>query len=242
MRRLLLATAILAAVAVAAVLFVAAQPREERVVDELGEVHEVIKAADFAVVKHAPSRYQHTNESYIKYLRGRAESWNRWKKLVDKYGDEVYQAYVVPCRLLTPEEFLDMAKGLPGRVVKIYSYAFVNGTWQDAGLAKVDEDEGLAEAVERARKDREFIYAIRNITGDVEVYIAAFVLEAPLKELYALSKRGDLAMVDLPLDIIWRLRQQGYRVEVRRVTYGEVPLKKGVDLCQWVKDAGRKPE
>jgi len=124
--------------------------------------------------------------------------------------------------------------------VKINSYAFVNGTWQDAGLAKVDED--LAEAVERARKDKEFIYAIHNIIGDVEVYIAAFVLEAPLKELYALSKRGDLAMVDLPLDIIWRLRQQGYRVVVERVTFGEVPLTKRVDLCQWVKDAGRKPD
>ena len=240
MRRLLLATAILAAVAVAAVLFVAAQPREERVVDELGEVHEVIKAAGFAIVKHGPSRYQYSNESYIKYLRGRAESWDRWKKLVDKYGDEVYQAYVVPCRLLTPEEFLEMAKGLPGRVVKINSYAFVNGTWYDSGSAKVNEN--LTEAVERARKDREFIYSVLNITGDVEVYIAAFVLEAPLRELYALSKKGDLAMVDVPLDIIWRLREQGYRVVVERVAYGEVPLTKRLDLCQWVKDAGRKPE
>jgi len=235
MRRLLLATAILAALAVAAVLFVAAQPREERVVDELGEVHEVIKAAGFAIVKHGPSRYQHSNESYIKYLKGRAESWDRWKKLVDKYGDEVYQAYVVPCRLLTPEEFLEMAKGLPGRVVKINSYAFVNGTWYDSGSAKVNEN--LTEAVERARKDREFIYSVLNITGDVEVYIAAFVLEAPLRELYALSKKGDLAMVDVPLDIIWRLREQGYRVVVERVAYGEVPLTKRLDLCQWVKDA-----
>jgi len=114
-------------VAVAATLFLAGQPREERVVDELGEEHEVIKAAGFAVVKHSPTRHQRNNESYIKYLKGRAESWDRWKRLVDKYGDEVYQAYVVPCQLLTPEEFLKMAKGLPGRVVKIVSYAFVNG-------------------------------------------------------------------------------------------------------------------
>jgi len=89
----------------------------------------------------------------------------------------------------------------------------------------VDKDEDLAEAVEKVIKYRKILYSLLDITGDVEVYIAAFVIEAPLKGLYALSKRGDLAMVDVPLDIIWWLREQGYRVEVKRVTYGEVPLK-----------------
>jgi hypothetical protein len=49
-----------------------------------------------------------------------------------------------------------------------------------------------------------------------EVYVGAFVVEAPLKELYVLSKKPEILMVDTPLDLIWKYREKGKTVEVKR--------------------------
>jgi len=54
-----------------------------------------------------------------------------------------------------------------------------------------------------------------------EVYVGAFVVEAPLKELYALSKKPEILMVDTPLDLIWKYREKGKTVEVKRITHGD---------------------
>jgi hypothetical protein len=43
----------------------------------------------------------------------------------------------------------------------------------------------------------------------------------PLKELYALSKKPEILMVDTPLDLIWKYREEGKIVEVKRITYGD---------------------
>ncbi len=65
-----------------------------------------------------------------------------------------------------------------------------------------------------------------------EVYVGAFVVEAPLKELYALSKKPEIPMVDTPLDLIWKYREKGKIVEVKRVTHGDRYLREKKNLCQ----------
>jgi hypothetical protein len=65
-----------------------------------------------------------------------------------------------------------------------------------------------------------------------EVYVGAFVVEAPLKELYALSKRPEILMVDTPLDLIWKYREEGKTVEVKRITHGDRYLREKKNLCQ----------
>jgi hypothetical protein len=74
-------------------------------VDELGEWHEVVVAGPYVVIKHDPGAYQRDFDKAVKYIEARRASWERWKKLLDKYGDETYKAYVVPCRIYTFEEF-----------------------------------------------------------------------------------------------------------------------------------------
>ncbi len=65
-----------------------------------------------------------------------------------------------------------------------------------------------------------------------EVYVGAFVVEASLKGLYALSKRPEILMVDTPLDLIWKYREEGKTVEVKRVTHGDRYLIEKKNLCQ----------
>ncbi len=64
-----------------------------------------------------------------------------------------------------------------------------------------------------------------------EVYVGAFVVEASLKELYALSKKPEILMVDTPLDLIWKYREEGKTVEVKRVTHGDRYLIEKKNLC-----------
>jgi predicted double-glycine peptidase len=63
-----------------------------------------------------------------------------------------------------------------------------------------------------------------------EVYVGAFVVEAPLKELYALSKKPEI-MVDTPLDLTWKYREEGKTVVVKRVTHGNRYLREKKNLC-----------
>ncbi len=95
---------VMLAFAIAAVAFyvgVKLGVREFKEVDELGEWHEVIVAGPYVVIKHSPGAHQRDFDKAMKYIETRRASWERWKKLLDKYGDEAYKAYVVPCRIYT---------------------------------------------------------------------------------------------------------------------------------------------
>jgi hypothetical protein len=256
---------ILLAIAIAAVaLYVGVKKpgvKEFKEVDELGEKHEVIVAGPYVVIKHGPSAYQVDFNEAVKYIEARRASWERWKKLIDKYGNETYKAYVVPCRIYTFEEFPMLAKNLSltDKIFEVVSYVYYkNGTYASLGHSIRPEGHSL-DAWLKSAKEAALISTGRhvlflewwrssngtgmppslNITKAVEVgesiaevYAGAFVVEAPLKELYALSKRSEILMVDTPLDLIWRYREEGKTVVVKRVTYGERYLVGGKNLCQ----------
>lgn len=81
---------VMLAIAIAAVaLYVGVKPgvREFKEVDELGEWHEVVVAGPYVVIKHEPSAHQRDFDKAVKYIEARRSSWERWKKLLDKYGD-----------------------------------------------------------------------------------------------------------------------------------------------------------
>jgi hypothetical protein len=105
--------------------------REFKEVDELGEWHEVVVAGPYVVIKHGPSAHQRDFNKAVRYIETRRASWERWKKLLDKYGDETYKAYVVPCRIYTFEEFSTLAKslGLTDKIVGVVTYVYKNGTY-----------------------------------------------------------------------------------------------------------------
>ncbi len=248
------------AIAIAAVAFyVGVKPgvREFKEVDELGEWHEVIVAGPYVVIKHGPGAHQRDFDEAVKYIEARRASWERWKKLLDKYGDETYKAYVVPCRIYTFEEFSTLAKslGLTDKIVGVVTYVYYkNGTYESLGHGIRPEGYSFDEWLELIREtafistgkyllflewQRNGTGAPLNITEAVEVgrsvaevYVGAFVVEAPLKELYALSKKPEILMVDTPLDLIWKYRKEGKTVEVKRITHGDRYLIEKKNLCQ----------
>jgi len=245
----------------AAVFYVGAKPgvREFKEVDELGERHEIIVAGPYVVIKHGPSAHQRDFDNAVKYIEARRVSWERWKRLLDKYGDEAYKAYVVPCRIYTFEEFSTLAKslGLTDKTVGVVTYVYYkNGTYESMGGGVRPEGYSFDEWLELIRelafistgRHLLFLEWLRNGTGApppfnvteavelgrsvAEVYVGAFVVEAPLKELYALSKKPEILMVDTPLDLIWKYREEGKIVEVKRVTHGDRYLIEKKNLCK----------
>ncbi|MFN3804500.1 MAG: hypothetical protein ACK4SY_05550 [Pyrobaculum sp.] len=246
-RRILIAlvTVLIIAVAVLSVL----HPRAERkyVVDEFGERHEVIEGVllSYVLIKYEPSRYAWSEDSWRGYIRGKYAAWDKWRKLVDKYGDERYPAYVMPCRLLTFEEFLQLVEKhkLHKSVVTIYTDVYLaNGTWFGHGRAGVSDS--VEKTLEYIRDRAEFVvkdfyrrlYGLNISSDEIVVYVEAFLVNATLRELDALRKSEDILMVDLPLDLIWRYRERGKIVEVRRLTFGTRFLTRE-DSC-WIKKAG----
>jgi hypothetical protein len=250
------------AIAIAAAAFyvgVKLGVREFKEVDELGEWHEVIVAGPYVVIKHGPSAHQRDFDEAVKYIEARRASWERWKKLLDKYRDETYKAYVVPCRIYTFEEFSTLAKslGLTDKIVGVVTYVYYkNGTYESMGGGVRPEGYNFDEWLELIRelsfistgKHLLFLEWQRNGTGTpppfnvtevvevgrsvAEVYVGAFVVEASLKELYVLSKRPEILMVDTPLDLIWKYREEGKIVEVKRITHGDRYLREKKNLCQ----------
>ncbi|AET31586.1 hypothetical protein [Pyrobaculum ferrireducens] len=237
--------------------------REGKVVDELGEVHEVVMAGPYVVIKHGPSAYQIGGDfnKTVKYIEARRASWERWKRLLDKHGNETYKAYVVPCRIYQIEEFPTLAKNLSltDKIVEIVTYVYYkNGTYTSLGYSVRPEGYSLDAWLKSIREvalistGRHILFLEwwrsnngtgtpppPNITKAVEVggsvaevYVGAFVVEAPLRELYALSKKPEILMVDTPLDLIWKYREEGKTVVVKRVTYGEKYLIEKKNLCQ----------
>ena len=252
----------LLAIAIAAVaLYVGVKPgvKEFKEVDELGERHEVIVAGPYVVIKHGPGAHQRDFDEAVKYIEARRASWERWKKLLDKYGDETYKAYAVPCRIYTFEEFSTLAKslGLTDKIVEVVTYVYYkNGTYESLGHGVRPEGYSFDAWLE-SMKETAFISTGRHVlflewqrngTGTpppfnvteaaelgrsvAEVYVGAFVVEAPLKELYVLSKRPEILMVDTPLDLIWKYREEGKIVVVKRVTFGDRYLIEKKNLCQ----------
>ncbi len=231
--------------------------REFKEVDELGEWHEVFVAGPYVVIKHGPGAHQRDFDEAVKYIEARRASWERWKKLLDKYGDEAYKAYVVPCRIYTFEEFSTLAKslGLTDKIVGVVTYVYYkNGTYAlqghgirlegysfDAWLELIKERAFISTGIRMLLLEwqRNGTGTPLNITEAVElgrsvaeVYVGAFVVEASLKELYALSKRPEILMVDTPLDLIWKYKKEGKTVEVKRVTHGDRYLVEKKNLCQ----------
>jgi hypothetical protein len=235
----------------AAALYVGVKPgvREFKEVDELGEWHEVVVAGPYVIIKHGPGAHQRDFNKAVKYIETRRASWERWKKLLDKYGDEAYKAYVVPCRIYTFEEFSTLAKslGLTDKIVGVVTYVYYkNGTYALLGGSVRPEGYSFDEWLESI-KERAFISTAIILTGEpplnvteavelgrsvAEVYVGAFVVEASLKELYVLSKRPEILMVDTPLDLIWKYREEGKIVEVKRITHGDRYLREKKNLCQ----------
>jgi hypothetical protein len=251
---------VMLAIAIAAVAFyvgVKSGVGEFREVDELGEWHEVVVAGPYVVIKHGPGAHQRDFDKAMKYIEARRVSWERWKKLLDKYGDEAYKAYVVPCRIYTFEEFSTLAKslGLTDKIVGVVTYVYKNGTYESMGGGVRPEGYNFDEWLESTKegafistgKHLLFLEWQHNDTGTppplniteavelgrsvAEVYVGAFVVEAPLKELYVLSKRPEILMVDTPLDLIWKYREEGKTVEVKRITHGDRYLIEKKNLC-----------
>jgi hypothetical protein len=243
---------VMLAIAIAAAAFyvgVNLGVREFKEVDELGERHEVVVAGPYVIIKHDPSAYQRDFDEAVKYIEARRASWERWKKLLDKYGDEAYKAYVVPCRIYTFEEFSTLAKSLSltDKIVEVATYIYYkNGTYALQGHSIRLEGYSFDEWLESIRETA-FISTAIILTGEpplnvteavevgrsvAEVYVGAFVVEAPLKELYALSKKPEILMVDTPLDLIWKYREEGKIVEVKRITHGDRYLIEKKNLCQ----------
>jgi hypothetical protein len=239
------------AIAIAAAAFyvgVKLGVREFKEVDELGEWHEVVVAGPYVVIKHDPGAHQRDFNKAVKYIEARRASWERWKKLLDKYGDEAYKAYVVPCRIYTFKEFSTLAKslGLTDKIVEVVTYVYKNGTYALLGGSVRPEGYSFDKWLESI-KERAFISTAIILTGEpplnvteavelgrsvAEVYVGAFVVEAPLKELYVLSKKPEILMVDTPLDLIWKYREEGKTVEVKRITHGDRYLIEKKNLCQ----------
>lgn len=257
------------ALGIAAVaLFIATEPPagKKKVVDELGETHTVILVDTYAIIKHEPYAHQ-ADKNFDKmtaYIKARQESWNRWKKLIDKYGNETYIAYVVPCRIYTIEEFIDLANrlGVSNKIVKVVFYNYYkNGTYASMGVAGLEMGEDLKRRLEEERTFNymsvgRHILLLRNATlrekwlrgefnfteavevgrAHVDIYVGAFVVNATLKELYELAQKEEVLMVDTPLDLIWRYREGGYKVEVKRLTYGDLYFDvypgRDKDLCR----------
>jgi hypothetical protein len=243
---------VMLAIAVAAAVFyvgVKSGVGEFKEVDELGEWHEVVVAGPYVVIKHDPGAHQRDFDEAVKYIEARRASWERWKKLLDKYGDEAYKAYVVPCRIYTFEEFSTLAKslGLTDKIVGVVTYVYYkNGTYESLGHGIRPEGYSFDEWLESI-KEKAFISTAIILTGEpplnvteavevgrsvAEVYVGAFVVEAPLKELYVLSKKPEILMVDTPLDLIWKYRKEGKTVVVKRVAHGDTYLTEKKNLCQ----------
>ncbi len=152
---------VMLAIAVAAAAFyvgVKLGVREFKEVDELGEWHEVVVAGPCVVIKHGPGAHQRVDEA-AKYIEARRVSWERWKKLLDKYGDEAYKAYVVPCRIYTFEEFSTPAKSLSltDKIVEVVTYVYYkNGTYESLGHGVRPESYSFDTWLE-STKERAFI-------------------------------------------------------------------------------------
>jgi hypothetical protein len=121
---------------------------------------------------------------------------------------------------------------LQGHGVRLEGYSF--DTW----LESIKERAFISTGIHLLEWQRNGTGASLNITEAVEVgrsvaevYVGAFVVEVSLKELYALSKRPEILMVDTPLDLIWKYREEGKIVEVKRITYGDRYLIEKKNLC-----------
>jgi hypothetical protein len=142
--------------------------REFKEVDELGERHEVIVAGPYVVIKHGPSAHQRDFNKAVRYIETRRASWERWKKLLDKYRDEAYKAYVVPCRIYAFEEFSTLAKslGLTDKIVEVVTYVYYkNGTYESLGHSIRLEGYSFDEWLESI-KERAFISTAIISTGE----------------------------------------------------------------------------
>jgi hypothetical protein len=131
----------------------------------------------------------------------------------------------------------------------VVTYVYKNGTYESLGHGVRLEGYNFDTWLELIRElalistGRHLLFLERNgtslnVTEAVElsrsvakVYVGAFVVEAPLKELYVLSKRPEILMVDTPLDLIWKYREEGKTVEVKRVTHGDRYLIEKKNLC-----------
>ncbi|AET33950.1 hypothetical protein [Pyrobaculum ferrireducens] len=262
--KILLAVALTLAIAVVAIYAGRPSVKEGKVTDELGEKHEIVIANSYVLIKHGPSAHQRDRDfdKMMAYVEARQKSWERWRKLVEKYGNETYKAYVVPCRLYTVEEFASFAKelGIVENIVEIILYVYYkNGTYHGMGFSAKNGDNFNAwlKSAERGALTSAghyilFLRWVKENNGtlppnatppfgvaealevgksEAEVYIGAFVVEAPLRELYQLSKKPQILIVDLPLDLIWKYREEGYQVIVKRVTFGDVYLIEKKNLC-----------
>ncbi len=166
----------------------------------------------------------------------------------------------MPCRIYTFEEFSTLAKslGLTDKIVGVVYVYYKNGTYKSLGggirlegysfdtwLESIKERAFISAALISTGRHLLFLEWQRNGTGTplnvaeavevgrsvAEVYVGAFVVEAPLKELYVLSKRPEILMVDTPLDLIWKYRKEGKTVEVKGVTHGDRYLVEKKNLC-----------
>jgi len=232
---------------------------EKREMDELGEVHEVVVAGPYVLIKHGPHRYQTEDDfdKMMKYVEARRASWERWRRLVDKYGDEEYLAYVVPCRILTFDEFRTLAKALnlTDKITGVASYTYYkNGTYHGLGYTLRLEGMSFEDLLLREKAAFEAVgYYVswlqwrgagdgepppfnRTMAVEVgrsvaEVYVGGFEVKMSLRELYILSKRPEILMVDTPLDLIWKYREAGKIVTVKRVTHYVKLLVEKKNLC-----------
>jgi hypothetical protein len=253
---------VMLAVAIAAAAFyvgVKLGVREFKEVDELGEWHEVVVAGPYVVIKHGPSAHQRDFDEAVKYIEARRASWERWKKLLDKYRDETYKAYVVPCRIYTFEEFSTLAKslGLTDKIVGVVTYVYYkNGTYESLGHGVRPEGYSFDTWLELIRETAFISTGIhmlflewrRDGTGTPPPLNVTEVLRwaglwlrctsapslwrPPSRSCTSLSKKPEILMVDTPLDLIWKYRKEGKTVEVKRVTHGDRYLIEKKNLCQ----------
>ena len=82
---------------------------------------------------------------------------------------------------------------------------------------------------------------IRNGDGYMPLLILAGGLHESVDLAAVLLARGadpnvvdyhGILMVDSPLDLIWKYREEGKIVEVKRITYGDRYLREKKNLCQ----------
>ncbi|MGB9705422.1 MAG: hypothetical protein ACPL3C_08220, partial [Pyrobaculum sp.] len=92
--KILLAVALALAIAVVAIYAGRPSVKEGKVTDELGEKHEIVIANSYVLIKHGPGAHQRDRDfdKMMAYVEARQKSWERWRKLVEKYGNETYKA------------------------------------------------------------------------------------------------------------------------------------------------------
>lgn len=72
---------------------------------------------------------------------------------------------------------------------------------------------------------------------DIEVYIGSFTIDATLRELYNLERDSEILMVDLPLDIIAKLKN-GNKIKITIIRWSfveELWLERKNNYCKTIK-------